>query len=297
MLDWIKNLENQNFGSGKFSESYQDRLLDYIFSNVKPTNSPPYCIEFGYCSDSLINKSIANTTKLILEKGWNSLLLDKGNENSKINLYKHLLTSKNICNVFAKYNVPVEPEYISIDIDSIDLWIFNSLIQNYKAKLFSVEYNCNFPIHSSITLKNDPTIQWKKNSRAFGASLKALNTVAQNNGYVLLWVVEELDAFFIRKDLIDDKSNLISFPIEKWRYTTNIPAGNLVKYKKELNNFIDYEVYLKTDGNFLQSMKAARQICQETFFFNLSRELKWIKRLPEKWRRNRKRLIEKFVFK
>ena len=137
MLSWIKNLEDKNFGLGKFSESYQDKLLDYIFSNIKTTNSPPFCIEFGYSSNSLINNNLANTRKLISEKKWNSLLLDEKNENSKINLHKHLLTSKNICNVFEKYNVPIEPEYISIDIDSIDLWIFNSLIQNYKAKLFS----------------------------------------------------------------------------------------------------------------------------------------------------------------
>ena len=30
----VNNLQNINFGSGKFSESYQDNLLEYIYSNI-----------------------------------------------------------------------------------------------------------------------------------------------------------------------------------------------------------------------------------------------------------------------
>tara|TARA_B100002019_G_C21263429_1_gene598022 strand:+ start:984 stop:1868 length:885 start_codon:yes stop_codon:yes gene_type:complete len=290
MLSWVKNLNKINFGSGKFSESYQDKLLDYIFSNIKTTNTPPLCIEFGYSSNSLTKKSFANTSKLIIEKGWNSLLLDKNNENPEINLQKHLLTSENICKIFRKYNVPKEPEYISIDIDSIDLWIFESLIKKYKAKLFSVEYNCNFPINRSITIKNDPSIPINTD-RAFGASLKALNQVAENNGYVLLWVVEELDAFFIRRDLINDKSSLISYPLTKWEYATNIPAMEPIKNKDIINYFLDYEIFLNTSGDVNQSTKAAKEICMKVLRFNLLREIKWIKRIPEKWRRNKKRLF------
>ena len=51
MKDWVKDLDIINFGSGKFSESYQDNLLDYIFLNIKPTNSSPFCVEFGHSSN------------------------------------------------------------------------------------------------------------------------------------------------------------------------------------------------------------------------------------------------------
>ena len=31
MKKWIKNLEKRSFGSGTYSQSYQDELLDIIF--------------------------------------------------------------------------------------------------------------------------------------------------------------------------------------------------------------------------------------------------------------------------
>ena len=47
MKKWIKNLEKRSFGSGTYSQSYQDELLDIIFFNVEPRNTKPFCVEFG----------------------------------------------------------------------------------------------------------------------------------------------------------------------------------------------------------------------------------------------------------
>ncbi len=296
MQNWIQNLEKINFGSGKYSESYQDKLIDYVFKNISSINSPPFCIEFGYLSDSLFKDSYANTTSLIFDQGWNHLLLDSENENPNINLYKHFLTSDNICNIFKRYNVPSIPDYISIDIDSTDLWIFEKIVKNYKASLISVEYNCNFPLDVAITLKN--TLEFKnKNDRCFGASLKALNMVAEENDYLLLWVVEECDAFFIRKDLINDNTNLLTFPFDKWEKSTNVPAMSPVKDKTRLKQFIDYQVYLNSDKNITRSIESAQGICEKVLLFNFYRELRWIYRIPEKWRRNKKRILKKLLKK
>ena len=259
MKNWIKNLDKINFGSGKYSESYQDKLIDYVFRNINSFNSPPFCVEFGYSSNSLFKNSYANTTSLIFDQGWDNLFLDSENSNPTINLYKHFLTTENICSVFERYNVPSTPDYISIDIDSTDLWIFEKIVKNYKASLISVEYNCNFPLNAAITLKN--TLEFKhKSDRCFGASLKALNMVAEKNNYLLLWVVKECDAFFIRKDLINDNTSLLTFPFEKWQKATNIPAMSPVKDKKRLKQIIDYQVYLSSGNNITKSVEAAQDL-------------------------------------
>ena len=109
MKDWIKNLEKKSFGSGKFSQSYQDELLEIIFSNIKPKNNKPYCVEFGFNSKDLLSGSGANVSYLIIKKKWNSLLLDGEYENPRINLHKHFLTSHTpnkyllLLSVFVKY--------------------------------------------------------------------------------------------------------------------------------------------------------------------------------------------------
>ena len=79
------------------------------------------------------------------------------------------------------------------------------MVKDYKAMVFSVEYNANFPVEVAITFPNNPKEYWQ-GDRGYGASLKALNMVAVKNGYSLLWVVPFLDAFFIRNDLIDDNT-------------------------------------------------------------------------------------------
>ena len=262
MKDWIKELDRVKFGSGTYSQSYQDELLTIIFDNIGTINTPPYCVEFGFNSTSLTKGSGANTADLILHKNWNSLLLDGKNENPSINLHRHFLTSSNICEVLSKYNAPHQPEYTSIDVDSVDLWLFDALAGNYRAMVFSIEYNPNFPLNKAVAFPNDPTEKWQ-GDRAFGASLKALKMVAAKHGYSLLWVVKGLDAFFIRNDLIDDGTKNIVFPLDKWKCCTGFPVHRPLKQKDRSKIFIDYKVYLNTGGDLELARQSAYSTCKK----------------------------------
>jgi len=95
---------------------------------------------------------------LVVNKKWKCLLIDSDYENHKINLYKHYLTSDNICDLFKTHNVPEKPEYISIDVDSTDLWLFKSILSEYRPMVISVEYNAHFPIDRAITFVNKSDI-------------------------------------------------------------------------------------------------------------------------------------------
>ena len=262
MKKWISDLEYRRFGSGKYSQSYQDELLDVIFENVGTRNRVPYCVEFGFNSTSLVDGSGLNVSRLVVDKKWDSLLLDGENENSEIDLHKHFLTSSNICKVFKNHHVPKEPEYISIDLDSTDLWFFEAVVKEYRAMVFSIEYNSHYPLDAAITFPNEPSEFWQ-GDRGYGASLKALNLVANAHGYSLLWVVPCLDAFFIRNDLIDDHSNQICFPIEQWRPHTQQFVHRPLMDPQRAEIFMDYEVYLATNGDVHASRDAALSICRK----------------------------------
>lgn len=239
MKDWIRSLASHRFGRGLYSQSYQDELLSIIFKHVRPVNSPPFCVEFGFDSTSLTHGNGANTSRLILENGWSNLLLDGGMSNPEINLHAHFLTSSNICSIFRQYHVPSEPEYISIDVDSVDLWLFRAVLSKYRAMVFSVEYNCHFPLDAAVTFPDSPDEHWK-GDRGYGASLKALCMVAEKHGYSLLWVVPTLDAFFIRNDLIDDGTGDIVFPFSRWRTVTNLQIHPPLKDPQRASLFVDF---------------------------------------------------------
>jgi hypothetical protein len=260
MKKWISALKEKKFHR-YYSQSYQDGLIDEIFENIGTDNSPPFCVEFGFNSRSLTKGSGANVGNLVLNKNWDCLLLDGDNENADINLHKHRLTSENICEVFSIYHVPKVPEYISIDVDSTDLWLFLALISEYRARLFSVEYNANFPLDASITFPNDPKQRWEKD-RGYGASLRALTALANSRGYSLLWVVPPFDAFFIRDDLIEDGSGNLVFPFSTWSDCVNRVSWPAIKDKRRLGLFLDFDEFTKSGGDVAASAKVAYPICK-----------------------------------
>ena len=185
MKKWIQGLNRRKFGHGSYSQSYQDELLKIVFENIGTVNKVPFCIEFGFNSQELVGGSGCNVAELVLNDGWDYLLFDGDNQNPSINLHRHFLTSENICALFQSYKVPKEPEYISIDVDSTDLWLFKALLKEYRAMVFSVEYNANYPLDKAITFPDNTDEHWE-GDRGYGASLKALTVVASEQGYSLL---------------------------------------------------------------------------------------------------------------
>lgn len=260
MKKWIKDLDKKKFNKSKYSQFYQADLLNYIFENLDVGNDSSFCVEFGYNSNSISQH--ANTTSLVLDKGWKSIFFDGRYENKEINLHKEFLTTDNIRKLFNKYKIPHDVEYISIDVDSTDLWLFDELLKEFRPKVYSVEYNPNFPIDYAITLTNNSDIFFN-NDKAYGASLKALCLIADKYNYSLLWVVPTLDAFFIRNDLIDDGTSNISFPLSKWKRATNIPAHSVVKEIHRINQLIDLEAYFLNNKNLEISKKEAQKVVKK----------------------------------
>ena len=122
---WIYEMHPWSNLRGKYSQGSQDLYLDKIFSVLGDTNK--YFVEFGVDEDNYGGNG-ANTRDLY-EKGWRGLLLDAFRENPKINLHKHLIFANNIADLFVKYGVPKEFDYLSVDMDVHDLWVFRAILQ------------------------------------------------------------------------------------------------------------------------------------------------------------------------
>lgn len=240
--NWISKIyQNER---KKYSQGKQDGIIEYIINNINIKNN--YCIEFGYDSNSLTDGCGPNTTNLILNYNWEHLQLDGSHENPNINLYKHFLTKNNICDIFEKYNVPREPGYISIDVDSTDLWLMDAILQKYSPSFLSVEFNSNIPIDYAITFPPSDEKGWIYD-KIYGASLKALNIVSKKYSYTLVYagrfnISEHHDAFFVRNDLIvncDGRPRLEDFKL------TFHPI-HLKCADERYKIMLDYEEYEKT---------------------------------------------------
>ena len=246
--EWVSNIKNTH--KKIFSQSLQDGKLEFIFENLQKynkLNNNKFCVEFGYNSNTLTGGSGPNTTNLIINHNFNYLLLDIEYENPSINLFKYHLTSDNICNIFKKHNVPYEPWYISIDVDSVDLWLLKAILNKYKPYVITIEYNAHFPKDSAITFKDVGKEPAGNSNRVYGASLKAIDMVAEEMGYSIVGLEIGLDAFLIRKDLIKNQ-NIDRSLIFNDGYTTGINwHPPQFQSLRGLSVFIDYEEYLKTN--------------------------------------------------
>jgi len=265
---------------GHYSQSWQDLVLEDIFSVIGTRNNPPFCVEFGFNAEAITEGTGSNTAHFLLNKGWKGLLLDGGFSNPAINLHAEFLTSANICDVFAKYQVPDEPEYISIDVDSTDLWLFDALASRYRAMVFSVEYNSHFPLKRAITFPNDPDIKGH-DDRAYGASLKSLSMVAEKHGYSLVTVVPKLDAIFVRNDLLTGSASAWIRPLSYWRDCVELIHHKPVVLKDRVSMFIDYAVFQSTGGDLRKSREAARRAT--SYYLGDSRIRDWVVRLKRRW--------------
>ena len=233
--NWINEIQSQN--KKIYSQGNQDGVLEYIFKNIGTTNK--FCVEFGFNSNTLTGGSGPNVARLVIEDKWNFLLLDGDHENASINLYREFITPENIGNIFKKYLVPIEPDYISIDVDSTDLWLMKSLLINgYKPRLISIEYNANYSLEQSytITCKERPVIFHHIGDMVYGASLLALNKVAEEFGYSLIGVVSCLDLFFLRNDLLTSPiPSIINF-----RNLTEIPCHTTTSEERLAEYVVEY---------------------------------------------------------
>lgn len=196
-VNWAMNVHARAGPWLGFSQGNQDAVLAYVFSQIG--SGAKSFVEFGFSSSKYGQGTGANT-ELLFRQGWRGLLLDGQKENKAINLHTEWISADKIVATLKKYHVPLNVDYLSIDIDSADLWVFRAIISSsFRPRVVTVEYNSNYPIHSSFTNTGRPDYRWK-GDRLYGTSLAALYLVAEEFGYALVDVVPCLDAVFVRKD-------------------------------------------------------------------------------------------------
>lgn len=189
-----------------FSQAGQDGIIEYLFEVIGTTNK--FFVEFG-AGDGL---HLSNTANLRMNKGWTGLLMDEEvgfeiaeemaieNGRRMPYVFKEHVTAENIQNLFHKYKVPFTFDFLSIDIDGNDYWVWKA-IKKWWPRVVSIEFNSNFGPKESVSVPYDPDHKWDGTSY-YGASLRALEKLGGIKGYALVHRVLNLDAFFVRKDCL-----------------------------------------------------------------------------------------------
>lgn len=197
---FLKNVPIRNitqFEQKIYSQNGEDGIIKIIFDTIGVTNK--YCVEFGV-SDG----SECNTRYLINTQNWQYLHMNGGENNTPFtDVKKEFITAENINQLFEKYNVPHEFDFLSIDIDYNTYWVWKA-IDLYRPRVVAVEYNAFFLPTESKAVPYDPKGRWDR-TNYFGASLLAFVRLGKRKGYKLIGCDSiGVNAFFIRDDVIGD---------------------------------------------------------------------------------------------
>ena len=65
--------------------------------------------------------------------------MDGGNADPTLNLFKEFITPANVCGLFAKHGVPKGFDYLSIDLDTTDIWVFRAIMEcEYRPRVVTI---------------------------------------------------------------------------------------------------------------------------------------------------------------
>lgn len=247
MLKYKKNV---------FSQNGEDGIIEYIFNklDIKSGNF----IEFGAWD----GKHLSNTYNLFLNKNWNGIYIesDKKKFNDLLNNFKEFKnrvdcinsmvgykSDDNLDYLIEKFSKKRDFDFISIDVDGLDGFIFNKM-NKYMPKVICIEVNAGhdpeYPkiIPDRIAMNN------------IGQSIKVMNDLGISKGYFSLCYTGNL--FLVKneyKHLFNDV--ILNTPTEIYLDFLNNLDINGIKYLK--NIFVIKKIY----NNFYFDNKILTQFC------------------------------------
>jgi hypothetical protein len=213
------NVVKANVGLSDCYSSYPTAAMDYALATVGVRNR--YYVEFGFPEKMVVrevmyNCSSSNTFSL-RQRGWKGLLLDLNMHYRPMNLALASITSQSVVRVFRRNSVPREPDFISIDIDSHDVWVLDAMLKVYRPRIVQIEYNPNFGMteehaiafpdtYAGMQVRNGAT-DFTHGRCYMSSSAAAYMVVAARHGYVLtdsifqLKEIAQYDLYLARADL------------------------------------------------------------------------------------------------
>lgn len=193
-----------------FSQFGEDGIVQYLIRALGPAISKSF-VEFG-----VQDYIESNTLFLLLNNGWKGLVMDgepdyiAGIQRREFGWKYHLrsrcafVSPENINDIFVEEGFGDELGLLSIDVDSIDWYLWDALTV-VRPAIVICEYNRHFPLSMPVTIPYQPIFDRTAahaSNRYYGTSLAALHSLAERKGYTFVGVESHLrNAFFVRSDL------------------------------------------------------------------------------------------------
>lgn len=184
-----------------FSQHGEDGVIQKILSKIPVKHQ--YLIEFG-AHDGL---NMSNSRYLIEMQDWKAFLIEGDSrffkklsnlyfENKNVTTQKTMLTADNINQVFRKACVPTDFDFLCIDVDGPDYYLWEALTE-YTPSIVMVEYNSIIPPNQDYVVPEHKINEWGGTSKE-GAGLLSFCKLGKKKGYTPIYTeLSGSNLFFI----------------------------------------------------------------------------------------------------
>lgn len=162
-----------------------------------------WCVDLG----ALDGYRHSNTHRLITEEGWSGVLIEANpsyfdrlrklyQDNPNTYCFNEYISFEGttLDSILSRTPIPKNFDYLSIDIDGADYYIWESL-ENYRPKVVEIEFNPSFPNDISFVQPRDMSVFQ-------GSSLRALTELARSKNYHLVGISEDVNGLFVHRDYL-----------------------------------------------------------------------------------------------
>jgi hypothetical protein len=201
MTPSVDNLPFNGYQSNVHSQNGEDGVIAEILKRLDVRDSDDnWCVEFGAWD----GMHLSNTFSLV-ERGWNAVYIegDAKRYNDLLNtarrhprivpvnafVARHSTDELSLDSILGKTKIPTDFALLSIDIDSYDCDVWESL-KNYRPEIVVIEINSSVP----------PGVVWRHSRKTKGNTFSATCNVAAKKGYTLVCHTGNL--IFVRTILI-----------------------------------------------------------------------------------------------
>lgn len=192
-MNWISKIRNPHPKAG-FSQSDEDSIILNIFDEIKTTNK--FYVDIG----ALAYGAAMSNTQCLDNEVWRGLAFDMDFDPTN-RVKKEFITPFNVCDVLKKYDCPKNFDFLSLDIDSSDYDVLESILENYEPRVICTEFNGTLDPTETIKMEYEEGYVWDKTNR-YGYSFGAGKYLLEKNGYTIILNQGETNLFAIKKELI-----------------------------------------------------------------------------------------------
>lgn len=194
----------QRLKQSGFSNFDEERMLERFIAELLPPDHSRTAVDIG-AGDGMRG---SNTYALYLA-GWNGLGIEGDEKRARrlTRAYKNfegvaalhaLATPANVVELLKAHNVPREFGVLSLDIDSYDYRVLDTLLNTFRPRLVITEINEKIPPPVRFVVNYDPDFSLQQHF--FGYSIASLEDLCERHGYALI-ALEYNNAFLAPREL------------------------------------------------------------------------------------------------